>query len=195
MTESRIAVTDRLRQEGRWEEACLYRDNIRKQLRADGMARADANDRAWEAMVEKFPPLPPVERKDDPDDWWPEDTVTRNGINRPNLVRDTLWVYEHLAQRNVQPQDAPSAGAWALLRWAREYRNRFFEQLLPKAMSANVQPDRKGEKYDAFYDTTRKSDGMARLDALLQWGLKSNQERGLSWGVNDDDPPLPTPAE
>ena len=32
MPESRIAATDRLRQEGRWDEACLFRDEVKKQL-------------------------------------------------------------------------------------------------------------------------------------------------------------------
>ena len=51
-----------------------------------------------------------------------------------DFARDVAWVYEHLADRNVKPQDAPTAGAWSLLTWARRYKNRFFEQVLPKAM-------------------------------------------------------------
>jgi hypothetical protein len=45
-----------------------------------------------------------------------------------------MWAYENLANRRIKASDAPSCGAWALLEWARQYRNRFFEQLLPKAM-------------------------------------------------------------
>jgi hypothetical protein len=44
MTESKIVATDRLRKEGRWEEASLWRDNKRKQLRAEGKSKTDAND-------------------------------------------------------------------------------------------------------------------------------------------------------
>jgi len=52
----------------------------------------------------------------------------------PDLVRDTLWTYENLLNRKAKPENAPSLGAWSLLLWARQYRNRFFEQVLPKAM-------------------------------------------------------------
>jgi hypothetical protein len=38
-----------------------------------------------------------------------------------------------MVRERVNPEDAPSLGAWALLKWARENRNRFFEQVLPKA--------------------------------------------------------------
>jgi hypothetical protein len=57
MTESKIVATDRLRKEGRWEEASLWRDNKRKQLRAEGHAKAEANEASWEAMIEQFSPM------------------------------------------------------------------------------------------------------------------------------------------
>ena len=57
MTESKIVATDRLRKEGRWEEASLWRDQKRKQLRGDGKHnRAESNAAAWTAMIEEFPP-------------------------------------------------------------------------------------------------------------------------------------------
>jgi hypothetical protein len=45
------------------------------------------------------------------------------GDQRPDLVRDTLWAYEHLADLRTRPIDAPSAGAWVLLQWARRYQD------------------------------------------------------------------------
>ena len=60
---------------------------------------------------------------------------------RPDLVRDVLWAHENLSNRRVKPIDAPGVGAWAMLEWARQYRNRFFEQVLPKAMAAHSQED------------------------------------------------------
>jgi hypothetical protein len=53
---------------------------------------------------------------------------------RSSLVADTFWVYENLEQKRIMPDEAPSRGAWSLLQWARQYRSRFFEQFLPKAM-------------------------------------------------------------
>ena len=60
--------------------------------------------------------------------------LEREGNQQPDLVRDTLWAYQHLANRKAKPEDAPSLGAWSLLQWARKYQNRFFEQVLPLAM-------------------------------------------------------------
>ena len=62
-----------------------------------------------------------------------------------DLIRDILWAYRGLDWRNARVQDAPSAGAWSLLKWAREYRNRFFEQMLPKALAAKEREKDGGE--------------------------------------------------
>lgn len=57
--------------------------------------------------------------------------------------RDVLWVYQTVSQPNVRVKDAPSPGAWALRQWAREYRTKFFESFLPRAMKG--QEDLDGE--------------------------------------------------
>jgi hypothetical protein len=54
----------------------------------------------------------------------------------PDLIRDILWVYDNFDKRNAKKGDAPGGGAWSLLGWSRQYKNRFFEQLLPKALAA-----------------------------------------------------------
>jgi hypothetical protein len=59
MAESKIVATDRLRKEGRWEEASVWRDEKSKQLRTDGQARAESNESSWDAMLKQFTPLPP----------------------------------------------------------------------------------------------------------------------------------------
>jgi hypothetical protein len=158
VNESKIELTERLRREGRWEEATLFKDAKVKELRAGGMTRADAAEEAWRLMAAQYPPLANIDESapEAPDatagqPWPPQrprgtdhDTepdidvdalLERIGDGRSSdLIRDTLWAYEHLANRSIKASDAPSCGAWALLEWAREYRNRFFEQVLPKAM-------------------------------------------------------------
>ena len=140
MEESRIAATDRLRREGRWEEASLWRDERRKQFRAEGLSKAEANEASWRALSEQFPPLSTTDkgRKGADSNEAVEfvDLAPEDFSGQPNLVRDTLWVYENLAHRGAEAKDAPSLGAWSLLNWARENQNRFFDQLLPKAMVA-----------------------------------------------------------
>ena len=45
----------RLQDEGHWNEASLYREGIREQLRSEVMTRKEANGVAWEKMLEIFP--------------------------------------------------------------------------------------------------------------------------------------------
>ena len=46
MQENKIEATDRLRQDGLWEEASLYRDAVKRCLRAEGKSRKEANSLA-----------------------------------------------------------------------------------------------------------------------------------------------------
>jgi len=56
MSESRIVLTDRLRAEGRWNEASEFRDRERQRLRDEGWSRREANQESWRLMEEEFPP-------------------------------------------------------------------------------------------------------------------------------------------
>jgi hypothetical protein len=167
MTESKIELTERLRREGREDEAKRFRETVIKECRAAGMKRDEAREHAWGEMAKAYPPLPiaeqnPVEpvtgtlgaaepegprggngKADPTSPGLPEDDLIdvdalleRVGDGQPpDLARDTVWAYENLANRNARPEDAPSLGAWSLLQWARRYKNRFFEMVLPKAMA------------------------------------------------------------
>jgi len=136
--ESKIAATHRLQREGRWDEASQYRDEVRQRLRAEGKKRDEAVDEAWAAMVEKYPPSeePDVPNENTDMDYSAElaELIARSAGCETDLPVDIIWVYGQLANDNPTPSDAPSLGAWSLLRWARESPNRFFEVLLPKAL-------------------------------------------------------------
>lgn len=133
MTESKIELTERLRRENRWAEASRFKDAKVKELRAGGMTRAAASEAAWTATAEAYPAAgTPAAAADD--DLIDVDALLADR-KPPDLTRDVLWVYDHLADRNAKPQDAPTAGAWSLLLWARRYKNRYFEMILPKAMA------------------------------------------------------------
>ncbi len=54
MTSSKIELTDRLRRLGIWSDASWFKDQCRRRLRASGLSRREANDRAWEEMSEQF---------------------------------------------------------------------------------------------------------------------------------------------
>jgi hypothetical protein len=94
------------------------------------------------AVSEAFPPLEAV---GEPASALPDgptadiDAMLDGGGDHlsPDLTRAILWAYRNLENRKAKPQDAPGLGAWSLLTWARGSRNRFFEQLLPKALTAH----------------------------------------------------------
>ncbi len=152
MTESKIELTERLRRENRWGEATRFKDTAVKDFRDKGMKRPEAAEAAWEAMAKAFPPLAVPAATDAPGGPDEDDElidVDALVAKQPHdFARDVQWVYAHLADRNVKPEDAPTAGAWSLLIWARQYKNRFFEQVLPKAQSdtSNEEEQVKAEK-------------------------------------------------
>jgi hypothetical protein len=174
MIESKIVATERLRREKRWEEASLWRDEKRRQLRADGQTKAGSNEESWDAMLMRFPPLPPS-------DHGPNGGSSTGGLelvetspgdyeSQPDLVRDTLWTYENMARKGVKPKDAPSLGAWSLLGWARGQQDRFFGHLLPKAMASR-------EAQPAIETGYLLDPGLADLDKMLaSFGKKKGQD-------------------
>jgi hypothetical protein len=155
--ESKCIATDRLRREGRWAEASLWRDQKRTQLRAEGKTRTEANEAAWQAMIEEFPPLPPselpvgdhaVELLDiDPDSY----------DGQSGCAGDIGWVYTNLSVKSAAPNQAPSAGAWALLQWARRNSDRFF-QLWLKVGPQQAEPP---------FEPWKPGPGSAEIDAML----------------------------
>jgi hypothetical protein len=148
--ERMVAAMEQLRLQGKWDEASAYRNEVRMRLRTEGMSRAEAKEAAWVAMVDRYPPRstgePAVGMTDEreqildvvtePLPAIDDEVLDKLARSTPNLVEDILWVYYHLEDKGVQPKDAPGLGAWSLLLWARDYPNRFFEQLLPKAIEA-----------------------------------------------------------
>ena len=154
MTESKIDLTDRLRREGRWAEASKFKDTARADFRAKGMKRDEAAEAAWAAMAAAYPPLPAPEPVPEPEPAPPGESAAVDDSGGmevlpawiddaapPDLTRDIKWVYQHLENKGARPEQAPSAGAWSLLVWARKYQSRFFEQLLPKALAAKPAED------------------------------------------------------
>jgi hypothetical protein len=151
MQESKIVATNRLVREGRWEEASAFRDRVRAQLRAEGKNRRQAAEEAWQAMLEAFPPdTAPATAVDSPstDNTNTDEMIPQSVVDgSPDFVGDILWVYSNLEAKRVTFADAPTPGAWNLLKWAREYRNRFFEQLVPKAIASKQQQESEANPY------------------------------------------------
>ena len=174
MIESRIELTERLRHEGRWNEAAKFKDVAMKDFRSKGMKRGEASEAAWAAMAEAYPPLSAADGSADPvtSEFEPRGTAAATGGRRGqsgpggqdedlldvdailgnraplDVSRDAAWVYEHLANRNARPEDAPTVGAWSLLTWARRYKSRFFEFVVPKLLVGRPSEDEKVVKHE-----------------------------------------------
>ena len=88
-------------------------------------------------MLEKFPPIESKnvdDLADGMDDYELPDLPPELLSKPTDLIRDTLWVYERLWCKSPPTDDIPSAGALGLWRWAKGNSDRFYEQLLPKAL-------------------------------------------------------------
>ena len=135
--ESKIIATHRLQREGRWDEATAYRDEVRTVEKAESKTRTEAKEVAWTAMLEKLPPLESQAEAGQADDFDGYDMpdIPPDVLNEPtDLIRHTLWVYERLWCKSPPTGEIPSAGALGLWRWAKSNSDRFYEQLLPKAL-------------------------------------------------------------
>jgi hypothetical protein len=54
-----------------------------------------------------------------------------------SLRADFQWVYEHIAVEDVEPADAPSAGSWGLLQFARNDTRTFYSEWMKMAAKAD----------------------------------------------------------
>jgi len=154
--ETRAEATHRLQREGRSDEATEYRREIRRQERAKGKGKAEAGEIAWRMMMERFPPLAPEIQSGKPGGPNREPAAgsdpalaalrERTAGQPMDFPRDVVWDYQHLADEEVTPDDAPSTGSWSLLGWARDYRNHFFQHLFPKALAAQGKTKPRGEQ-------------------------------------------------
>ena len=164
MEESKIAATDRLRREGRWEEASLYKDKIRTELKAKGIPRKEANEESWKKMAETFPPQ----------DGEQDELASRSAFGTVDVARDAGWVYRHL-DPSIETEDAPSSGALGLLRWARSNPRAFLKTFFPQsANSTSGAPS-----WSPFASSDSGTDGAENRPPSLADIRKANEAQRL----------------
>ncbi len=137
MQESKATATDRLRREGRWNEASKFKDETIANQRREGMGRQDAQAAGWTAMLEKFAPAPNSGENGELATYDPA-TINLPDSSPASFLTDAFWVYNQLGKGSVTAAEAPSSGSWALLRWAKRNEDRFFEQIMPKALTLST---------------------------------------------------------
>ncbi len=128
--ESKIEATDRLRRENRWDEASRYRDEVREQLRANGVPSSEASKQAWEAMCITFPPIyVPAIEDPEPIEQMFKDFEFKSDSGSTSMVTQVMWTWNNLEKISSDP---PCRGAVGLLKWARSNKSEFFKTFVAK---------------------------------------------------------------
>jgi hypothetical protein len=106
----------------------LWRDERRKQLRAEGVARTEATEMVWQELTKEFPPLPESEVQSPGKGYDIQllDIDPNSYDGQSGCMGDVAWVYQNLSVKSAAPHQAPSSGAWGLLQWARRNSDKFF---------------------------------------------------------------------
>ena len=168
MQESKIAITERLRADGRWQEASIYKDQVVKQLRAEGKPAKEARELAWCEMANKYPVEMTASTQTKASDFEGMDSkqITKLADAPLDPAADVLWCYRHVENPIVKVTDAPSLGAWGLLKYARTNRQRFYEHLLPTALATHKPDDLAGGQQDPALESD--TDHMPELERFLR---------------------------
>jgi len=118
------AFADWLKDQGKWDEFKAMRQSMEEHGRTkkgayEEAARAYGMDKFLQLQGEASPmkhKAPEMPSKD----VFKGKTSTLRG--------DFQWVYENLSVDDVSPEDAPSSGAWGLLRFARSDTKTFYQE-------------------------------------------------------------------
>lgn len=112
--ESRADMTDRLRREGRWQEASQFRQAIIRECRARGLRKAQARDYAWQETARAYPPAGAEDPSDVPvgelNEWYSGDGGCLDRI--ADWRRDHAITLTDDALRDLVLLVASSATAW-----------------------------------------------------------------------------------
>jgi hypothetical protein len=137
MEESKINITHRLQKDGRWDGASKFKDEFIAKSRSEGMNRAESRQAGWEAMEKKYPPLSnplKTSQSDSPDPEFDMKLRDQCDSTFTAVHKDILWAYNNFEVSDVSPNEAPSRGAWGLMMWGRENRDKFFSQIFSRVI-------------------------------------------------------------
>ena len=174
-----------LKSEGLMQE---FKDR-REAIESSGVTKKEA----WNSAASEFgfggaakgsKPVPPLKTKDD----------TRAKKEQfqgksASLRAEFQWVYENVAVGDVNPEDAPSSGAWGLLEFARSDPRTFYSRWLEMASKSE---DRdlvmEGFREDARRSTAEIAEMLESIQsAVVQQGSEGSEgELAVSSGVADE---------
>jgi hypothetical protein len=141
--ESSGAFTDRLKEEGRFDEF--------KAMRMAREAHGMPKKKAWEDTAKEF--------------GWGGGVSSRAAVETVTVKKESFggkessirgdfeWVYRHQSVDDVEPQDSPSSGAWGLLQFARSDPRSFYL----KWMDIVSKGEDKDEIMEGFREDARRA--------------------------------------
>ena len=143
----------RFKDEGRWDTIMP----LREKLKSEGWTARQA----YEHLERMFPPGQDLYQDGHGRVSWPQEPFRPLEINDPKggvpageipdvdwdskgvvATRVSVdWVFEALGRKNVKPEDAPSAGAWALYQHAELKKDWFYQTYHCKTLPTRAQID------------------------------------------------------
>lgn len=151
--ESKTALTERLREEGRLTAFRVRREG----LKAQGVPAR----KAWVVAGEEFVPqaFPPDHEKPAPD------LRSLRAKAAIPIHEAAAWVFEYLDADWIIPEDAPSAGAWSLLQWART--NTWTRSDFYRLFAAKFMPEARDRARPCKVAPGKKNLALSTIEGLL----------------------------
>lgn len=179
----------RLKDEGKWDEFKEYRASLEGQgyskkesySYAASVYGSDSGGGSPPASSSPSGATPP----ELPDKYAKSDVFEGK---TSSLKQDYQWVYDNIAIEDVDPDSAPSSGAWGLLQFARSDSKSFYVEWM-RMVSRQESSD---EVMEGFaQDATRSTDEIASMVRLLREaaGLGNPEDLGGEPAVPAVDPP------
>jgi hypothetical protein len=131
-----------------------YRTEREKQLTAEG--HSDSVDQSWADSLDYFESNG---HHEEPPSEQANEQANEQPVPDEKYSSDLEWVYHNIMNPDPSSDNAPSAGAWGLLQWARDNRKEYYRLYGPKVLkqetaeeSSQVKGERKTvrERLDMF---------------------------------------------
>tara|TARA_R100000306_G_scaffold60830_2_gene61968 strand:+ start:388 stop:981 length:594 start_codon:yes stop_codon:yes gene_type:complete len=175
----------RLKDDGRWDEFKEYRTSLEKQ----GYSKKESYKYAASVYGPDSGGGSPPASSSPSGAAPPElpDKYAKGGVfegKTSSLKQDYQWVYDNIAIEDLDPESAPSSGAWGLLQFARSDSKSFYVEWM-RMVSRQESSD---EVMEGFaQDATRSTNEIASMVRLLREaaGLGSPEDTG-------GEPPVPS---
>jgi hypothetical protein len=147
---------------------------------AQGRRRAGEGKAWWQAATEYSPPN--GKGSNGSNGLAPKpDLSALKGKSAVTIAEATAWAFENLDCDWITPADAPSAGAWGMLEWARSRmaaRGEFYRNFVNRFMAAPQEAQRAAEAEQE----ERKRASRARFDSMIKPLLEDCGKRSAKNG-------------